>query len=776
MKFILPFLFCFFLVHDLSAQSGIQLGPDDGRTVQILNYKSSSEVKTFQKLELGIKLPGDVQQKVNHFVRNVPVPEEQKLNPFLDWELRVFAEFVYENTSDVIVVDAFYFQDFASFSKEPLPRPRNKDHYSDEEYRSIGSYTERPTPHPFRVRFTPPRKGKWSVTVKMRVQEGEEWVIGKESFQVIKSSNNSYMGISQNKRYLSLGGRTFYPVGLNLPWPETDSLSDPQLYNNLCYTDASTGKYFVSNEGYSTFYVAPRVQEKYREKLRGLSAQGMNYVRMILYPTASEIEWEECGNYTKRLPLAQEMDRTIELAEELGFYIHLDLQIHYSFQVSQHAYYRSWAWDWEHNGVGFCYKQLMGTDDPVDFFTNEEAKKYYKQRLRYILSRWGYSTHIAVLELFSEISNVGTPEADNSVFYKEGENWRAYSDWQKEMAAYIRSQYNGSNHLLTASFAGPKQVNDDIFVDANMDIMTSNIYDFGPQDFASFYARFVSRHFLNDDRNTFPNTESYTHHIYEDGRDTLIRKPMFFSETDPLMLARDSSGIEIRRSMWQAVFSGLAGSLSWETRLNPKIFYVFNELGAFVNRFDLGNTDWYPAASERTGDGKWYFNETSADLMDPRIRKKKKELSAKADISYLRSADGNFVIGVITNKTYNIQSIHNWFADKAESWPEIYSELKVAEDVDTKKQPLRMDRMNKGKYEFYYFHTYDSSTPFAQSTDRGRELKPDVVVPANDRDYMILFMANRKGYDWNLKRKLTKEEVRMKKEMERTKAMQTKEK
>src|SRR4030065_2135043 len=40
---------------------------------------------------------------------------------------------------------------------------------------------------------------------------------------------------------------------------------------------------------------------------------------------------------------------------------------------------------------------------PLDFLTNPEAKRLYKQELRYFISRWGYSPSLMSIELLQEL-------------------------------------------------------------------------------------------------------------------------------------------------------------------------------------------------------------------------------------------------------------------------------------------------------------------------------------------------------------------------------------
>lgn len=763
-------LFCFaalvFPYNHLFAQEDIVAPSTElSSYIQVLNYPSLEKVLRYEKLELGVQLEADVAEKVDNFVTKANVPSTKKLNPYLDWELRVYAKFKKKNSADsAIVVDGFYTKEFTSWSAERLPMPADKDKYSTQEYKNIGGWKEEESAFPFHIRFAPPEIGDWTVTVYVLEKRFLVYQSEEISFRVVASDNPGNVGVSANKRFLAINNETFFPIGCNHPWPETDSLSDPELFNYMAYRDHDL-RYFRSNEGYRENYAAPRVYEKYKQTISALADNGVNYIRTIMYPSATDIEWEEVGNYTNRLAMAQEMDHILELAEARDVYIHFNMQIHYSFQFSERAYYRGWSWDAKIEGVPFGYRALMKTDNPIDFLKNEEAKKYYKQRLRYILARWGYSTNIAAWELFSEITNVGSPLADNNDFYMEGENWKMYRDWQVEMAAYLKSHYHGRNHLVTASFGGPKKPEDNTFADPNFDIMTSNIYDFEAPDFAGFWTSTVQKHYLNDEISTRNYAASYTVSESEvNGKqaEQAIIKPMIYSETDPIGADCDPTKIELRRSMHQSLFAGLAGSLSWYARLHPAVYPVFNEMRQFIEQVDLAGEGWHPGGMKQDENGFWTYQASFAEEMDGnvKVRGQKGLKNRTTDLIYLRSGDRNFAIGVITNKTYNIKTQSTCFPE--EEWPKNYSTLNEAQTIDLSKNDLVLRGVSSSRYIIDYYLPSDLSKPFYTSDDRGEKVKMNVVIPATDKEFVVYFMARRKNYDWKLKRKLSREELKTK--------------
>lgn len=719
--------------------------------VAAINYGSLEYILRYEKLELGVDLPADILQKVNNFVNG---SSEPKINPYLEWELKVEAQFTKAGQAP-IKIDGYYSKDYVSEMVETLPVPANDSlepfpYYTDEEYWSLGSWTEVPSTHPFRIRFAPPTNGEWSCIVK--IYEGENIYESNEFiFNVIESGNPGYMKVDPGQRFLSYNNKTFIPLGCNLPWPVTSVERDPDLEMYLKYNEGGIKK--DRPEDYRHYGVLPRVYDKYKDAMRSLADNGANYFRTVMYPTATEIEWEKAGDYTKRLYMAQEMDDILKVAETKNVFLHWDFQIHYSFQYAAAAYGKAWTWNYTSPSGPFCYKTLIGSDtipgndNPVRFLTHEESKKYYKQRLRYLLARYGYSTNIAVFELFSEISNVGANKADNSDYYKTGDNWTDYRDWQVEMAKYVKSQYNGAIHMVTGSYAGPKHPDDDTYQDPNMEIMTSNLYDWGAPDYADeFWTKDITGNYLNDN---CPNVDSYTTECLSDAMQHNI-KPMIISESGVIDVDNDCkfNHVEHNRSLWQSLFSGVAGALSWTQWNRIGNYGIYQQMNDFISQFEnLGAENWHPGASWNTS-GKWVYSEDWANEMG--------EEASKADVMYLRSGDRNYAIGVITNKTYNVYNTSDCFDQKWDAWsndtvPEIDRwdrPNKVLQPVNVATEGLKLQGMKMDKYYVNYFYPDNLSVPFHSTDDIGPKVKLDVTIPASYGSYIVLFMARRKDHSW----------------------------
>ena len=92
----------------------------------ILKQHESDSVKQFEKLEIGVQLPASLQREIEKFFISTAAGEREGINPFLEWEIRVFATFKHEqNPSKTIEVDGFFTREFTSYMLDPLPKPSN---------------------------------------------------------------------------------------------------------------------------------------------------------------------------------------------------------------------------------------------------------------------------------------------------------------------------------------------------------------------------------------------------------------------------------------------------------------------------------------------------------------------------------------------------------------------------------------------------------------------------------------------------------------------------
>lgn len=135
--------------------------------------------------------------------------------------------------------------------------------------------------------------------------------------------------------------------------------------------------------------------------------------------------------------LQKRLDETLRLAEEKGLYIMLAHDYHGIFKPKLDRWGSND--EWRRNPYNAANGGPCQT--PEDFFTNAEAKRLYKNRLRYMVARWGYSTHLACWEFWNEIDNVMAWQNVSAA---------AIVCWHQEMADYLKS-IDPYKHLVSTS-------------------------------------------------------------------------------------------------------------------------------------------------------------------------------------------------------------------------------------------------------------------------------------------------------------------------------------
>ena len=119
----------------------------------------------------------------------------------------------------------------------------------------------------------------------------------------------------------------------------------------------------------------------------------------------------------------ERLDHLIELSESLDLYVMLTL-----------------------GQGGYMERDGGVATSTEDFFKGRASRDRYKNRLRYIVARWGYSPSIAMWEFFNEVDNVQFRNRNNPIDPK------LISDWHDEMSTYIK-QIDPYNHIVTTSIS-----------------------------------------------------------------------------------------------------------------------------------------------------------------------------------------------------------------------------------------------------------------------------------------------------------------------------------
>lgn len=260
----------------------------------------------------------------------------------------------------------------------------------------------------WKARFAPQEKGKYSYCFRLAKIGKSEIKSEVYKFTSDKSSGNGFLKSKDNWTLQFDNGKPFRGIGENICW-ESRINDDSKYFKKL-----------HENMKYNYEYMLPL-----------LAKNGGNFYRTWMCSWNLPLDWKRGINNSRYSdtdeyynPSAiKKFDRMINLADSLNVYIMLTL--------GQGA-----------SGVrdgGFA-------SNSADFFVNPQSKERYKNRLRYIIGRWGYSTSICAWELFNEIDNVQFSNRDNPI------SAESIVVWHDEMSAYIK-KIDPYKHMVTTSIS-----------------------------------------------------------------------------------------------------------------------------------------------------------------------------------------------------------------------------------------------------------------------------------------------------------------------------------
>jgi len=292
-------------------------------------------------------------------------------------------------------------------------------------------------PPEWRVRFTPDEAGTYGYSVSAVAGSSTAAPVS-GSFQATASTREGFVRVdTRNAHYLRFdNGDPYVPVG-----------------HNVAFEDANPP---LNGTGY------------YGSAFSSLDTAGENWSRVWMTDfNRSALEWGS-GHYsgfydgagTYSLPSAWRMDRILELAEQHGIEVQLVLNDHGQFSTWVNA---RWAPRCDPSDPPPCQPGDAGYDPgngyssanggpvdvaaPQDFFTNADARSLFKQRLRYLVGRYGAYTSVLAWELFNEVQFVGTSSVNA---YGDAGLRAAIVAWHAEMSSYLDS-IDPYDHLVTTS-------------------------------------------------------------------------------------------------------------------------------------------------------------------------------------------------------------------------------------------------------------------------------------------------------------------------------------
>lgn len=387
-------------------------------------------------------------------------------------------------------------------------------------------------PSIFKLRYTPVETGAYTYVLSCTNLVGTATQAA-ATFQSVSATGKGFIR-KNSTNYLNFdNGEQYIPIGENLAWQQSNRYLD------------------------------------YKSWTQKLSDNKANFIRIWLAHWGLGLEWKNAydnfqGLRRYKQTNAYYLDWLIDESKAKGLYIMFCINHHGQVSTTTDA---NWG-DSPYNAAngGPC-------TNTWDFFTNASARAAHKNRLRYILARWGYSPNIQSWELFNEVK-----------WTNNYANIRPQvRDWHDEMAIYLKAK-DPMKHLVTTS--------------SGDDLSDSLLWRLPSLDF-------TQSHFYSGSGNieTVLNAgiQSYL---------SAYNKPTINGEfgiapsggTNGANISNaDSTGNNLHNSMWATAFNGsMGGALPWfwNDYIDPRnLYYHFKPLATVLANIPLKDANYKPATA-----------------------------------------------------------------------------------------------------------------------------------------------------------------------------------
>ncbi|MEL9939676.1 MAG: cellulase family glycosylhydrolase [Ignisphaera sp.] len=375
-------------------------------------------------------------------------------------------------------------------------------------------------PH-WSIRFTPQAEGVYKVSLIAKSKDVE---IRSNTLEIyVKSCDKSLKGFAhfdKDSGYIRFdNGSSQILIGLDLAWA-------PKASASISF---------------------------YRSWFERLSNSGVKVVRIGLVPWSLNLEWNKLHSYD--LASAARLDEILELARKYDIYI-----------IFVFMWHDELASKWSDNPYNAKNGGFLAS--PEQFWSNQKAIEIFKDRVRYVIARWGYSPNIIAWELVNE--------ADLTTNFYQARD--SFVSWVANLSSYVKSldPYKRAVTISLADYNSEPRV----WQLDTIDIIT--VHRYGPSG-------------LKDIASAFPE-------IIESLR-AKYGKPVVITEfgddyrwigypgfTGTPYWALDKSGVGLHEGLWSSIFAGSpisAMSWWWDTQIERySLFYHFKALSNFLGGLD----------------------------------------------------------------------------------------------------------------------------------------------------------------------------------------------
>jgi hypothetical protein len=356
----------------------------------------------------------------------------------------------------------------------------------------------------FRIRFAPNEVGTWTYKVKV-THKAQTLEDSPKQFEC-KTANDKRGFVQMSKtNYLQFeNGEDYIPIGENMAW--------------------HSGNPYTS---YNTW-------------LTKLSENKGNFIRLWQPSWGFGIEWRSGNGYLGLRKYRENnmayLDWLFDFCDSKNIYVMLCLQHHGQVSTVTNP-------NWNENPYNAANGGMLTS--PTQFWTNEAARAHTKNKYRYTVARWGYSSAIMTWELFNEVH-----WTDNLAGV-----YTQVAAWHDEMGKFIK-QYDVYKRPVSTSFDG--ELADLTWKSDVMDYTQAHSY---------FNVSNIERALIGVNR----------HHIEKYKKPTLSGEYSIDVQNGSSANANDPTGIHVHNATWASLFGGGLGTGMtwwWDNYVEPKNLYT----------------------------------------------------------------------------------------------------------------------------------------------------------------------------------------------------------